>query len=73
MAERSGHSKVVQEGDEYVCRACGCRWDAQDERDNAIPECSTLGRFALGFRFNGGGYKDTSTFHERKAKRKARQ
>lgn len=39
MAERNGHNNVAQQGDEYVCRVCGCRWDAQDERDNAVPKC----------------------------------
>lgn len=39
MAEREGHRNVITEGDEYVCRACGRRWDATDERTGQVPAC----------------------------------
>jgi hypothetical protein len=43
MSQREGHKNVIQEGDEYVCRACGRRWDATDERNGAVPTCTRTG------------------------------
>lgn len=42
MAERSGHKQVISEGDEFVCRACGKRWDAADERNGDVPTCTPI-------------------------------
>lgn len=42
MAERSGHKQVISEGDEFVCRACGKRWDATDERNGDVPTCTPI-------------------------------
>lgn len=42
MAERSGHKQVISEGDEFVCRACGKRWDANDERNGDVPSCAPV-------------------------------
>lgn len=71
MAERYGHKHVVQEGDEYVCRACWKRWDAVDENTGGVPPCQPAA--LTGFTLQTRRYRNTSTFHERKAQRKARR
>lgn len=42
MGERYGHKNVVQQGDEYVCYVCHRRWDAQDERNGEVPQCTMV-------------------------------
>lgn len=41
--QRHGHTNVVQEGDEYVCRVCRKRWDMEDERNGDVPPCVPAG------------------------------
>lgn len=53
MAPRHGHSNVVQEGDEYVCRACWKRWDVADERTGGVPPCQPVENFSR----NIGSYR----------------
>lgn len=50
MAERSGHKQVISEGDEFVCRACGKRWDATDERNGDVPTCTPITELGHGIR-----------------------